>query len=200
MVGPLAGPQRDLSESVPGHLGGRAGAKALGLEWSQAQVLEGGARTAAWQWEGRAASPASRLGRSPEDAGPRERSCLPSPRAQPGLPAPSGGLRNLRQAGTVPGRVGEGLPGPPAPAAASPPQAASPDGAHLLTPPWAGLPFPPPVPALFGANLLERHCGQGPAWEAHSCSRGCPGCPGRGQKDLGVRGPHPLLDEPGKQS
>lgn len=121
MAGTLVGPQRDLSESVPGHWGGIASAKALGLEWSQAQGLEGGAQDRCLAVGRPASSPASCLGRSPEEAGPRERSCLPSPRAQPGLPTPSGGLRNLRRAGTMPGRVGEGLPGPPAPAAASPP-------------------------------------------------------------------------------
>lgn len=80
--------------------------------------------------------PALHLGGSLEEPGPREGSRLPSPEAQPGLPAPSGGLRNLRRGwAQCQGRAGEGLPGPPAPAAASPPRAGSPDGAHLLARP-----------------------------------------------------------------
>lgn len=67
--------------------------------------------------------PALHLGRCLEETGPREGSRLPNPEAQPGLPAPSGGLRNLRLVGhSARGGQGRGCQACRLQAAASPPQ------------------------------------------------------------------------------
>lgn len=91
--------------------------------------------------EPRAPQPAGHLGRSLEEKRPREGSRPPSPEAQPGSPPPSAGLGHLRLAGSVP-RRGEGLPGPLSGQLPARPSA-SPAGAHVLTPPRAGLLCPP---------------------------------------------------------
>lgn len=141
-----------------------------------------------------ALQPALHLGRCLEETGPREGSRLPSPEAQPGFPAPSGGLRNLRLAGTVPG-VGRG-------GAAWPARSGQLPARPSYQPSWC--PFAdaavgrPPAPASCSASLPESCCGQGPAQEAQS-GEGLPRVlQGGGQEKL--EGSHPSWVEPGSHS
>lgn len=137
-----------------------------------------------------ALQPALHLGRRLEETGPREGSRLPNPEAQPGLPAPSGGLRNLRLVGTVPEVRGGG--------------AARPACSRQLPARPSWCPFAdaavgrPPAPALCSANLPEWRCGRGQFGKL-VVERGCPGYAQEwGKRNWGI--PNPSWMEPGSNN
>lgn len=134
---------------MPGWDGGTACAKGLGLPEeprSEPQEVQG---VGPGEGEPSAARPA-RLWEAAWEA--RLRACTPA-----GLPAPSGSRRNPTQsAGGRRARVvGEGLPSPPAPAAARP------DGARVLTPP--PRPASPSCARLGCASRPQPSARHGPA-------------------------------------
>lgn len=144
--------------------GGTASAKAPWQEWPRA----GGCREGGTGRPGLGSQVPCIWEGAWTNQGPEREAACPTLQPSQASPPPSGSPRNLRR-GWEPCQAGGGGTARPARSSScQPARAASPDGAHLLTRPWAGLWFPPcSVPAsrngAAGRGRLGKHVAAGGA-------------------------------------
>ena len=200
MAGILAGPQGDLSESVSGHWGSRASAKALGLEWSQAQGLEGGAEDRCLAVGRPGLLPSLSFGKEPGGSRAQREKLSAQPQSPARPPRPLWRPKKP-EAGGHRARAGGG-------GAARPARSSSCQPALSRQPRWcpsadAAVGWPP-VPA--SCSRLVRCQPPGTAPWAGACLgrsqllKGLPRVPRKEAEGSRGEGSPPLLDKPGKQS